>query len=549
MAMDSYQGGYLLPGQGSSSLLEFCVHNLLLEAWAGQLNLPAEMLAAASGRPAGAIDDGAAPPAAPAAGHSAAQLALQLSECDIDTLDDIGTIDFLKAAARLQCMVQSLTMQALHRFTVLRPATGSEAGAVDGFSRFAPGEISAALALGEAAARKELANAAQIRSHLPATAAAMAAGELDLARAVAIARGSADLPVELLPDFEKAVVPGAGTITRQGVEARCRAVRHRLHPESLEQRHRRAYESRDVALVPQEDGMAELWIRTSADKAYLIYHRVQTIARSLQGPEESRLLPQLRADVITDLLTGPGAAGTAGRAASSRGFGPGPMAVPGVAVTLPLAAAAGLSNEPGDLAGYGPIPAEQARKLAGLAKSWLPVLTDDGGQAIAAAGKLRIPPDWLKRLVRLRDRHCRFPGCRRAAAHCEIDHVVAWENGGDTAFENLQCLCEAHHTAKHQGGWSATPGPGGRIHWTARTGHRYTTEADDGWDVRMPAAEPGQGPPPGGNVRGVPPSGESPPEPCSEAQEPGAGSGPGSSGNRAGPATGPGTGADEPPPF
>lgn len=509
-------------------MLEFCVHKLLLDVWAGQLNLQTEAPAMALVPSAEPVDDGGAHPAAP----PAVQLASQLTDRDITALDDAETLDFLKAAMRLQRMVQSLIVQALHRFTVLRPATGSEAGAVAGFSRFAAGEIGAALALGEAAARKDLADAAQICSHLPATAAAMAAGELDLARAVAIARGSADLPVELLQDFEKAVVPGAGTITRQGVEARSRAARHRLHPEPLAQRHRRANESRDVTLVPQEDGMADLWIRTSADKAHLIYHRVQTIARSLQGPEESRLLPQLRADVITDLLTGSGAPGEAGSAAPNCGGGAGPVVITGVAVTLSLDTAAGLSDEPGDLAGYGPIPADQARGLASLARSWLPVLTDGNGRAIAAAAKLRIPPGWLKRLVRLRDRHCRFPGCRRAAAHCEIDHVKEWEDGGETDFDNLQCLCEAHHAAKQHGGWTARPGPGGRIHWTARTGHRYTTEADGGWDVGMPCAEPPAGEP-----------GEGPPGP-----RPGGGRqdlGPGSSGGPAGPDTG----ADEPPPF
>jgi len=178
--------------------------------------------------------------------------------------------------------------------------------------------------------------------------------------------------------------------------------------------------------------------------------------------------------------------------------------------------------------------------LAGLARSWLPVLTDGNGRAIAAAAKLRIPPDWLKRLVRLRDRHCRFPGCHRAAAHCEIDHVRAWEDGGESVVENLQCLCEAHHAAKHQGGWTATPGPSGRIHWTARTGHRYTTEADDGWDAGLPAGEPREGPPAGK-------PGEGPPglRPCGETQDPR----PGSSGGHAGPGRGAETGADEPPPF
>ncbi|MFD1214307.1 DUF222 domain-containing protein [Arthrobacter sp. GCM10027362] len=485
-------------------MLEACLHKLLLEVRAKQLGFPDAASAAGQIRPADAA--GGRPP------QPAVELAKQLTGSDISTLDDSETIDFLKAATRLQNMVQSLIVEALHRFTVLRPAVAGEAGAVDGYSRFAAGEVSAALALGEAAARKDLNDAVQIRAHLPATAAAMAAGDLDLPRAAAIARGSADLPLEVLPEFEEAVVPGAGTITRQGVEARTRAARHRLHPESLEERCRRALESRDVSLVPQQDGMAELWIRTSAEKAFLIYHRVQTLARSLQGPDESRLLPQLRADVIADLLTGAAqdppwlARGTAAHCAG----GAGPVTVAGVAVTLSLETAAGLGREPGDLAGYGPIPAGQARELAALAKSWLPVLTDGDGRAIAAAARLRIPPGWLKRQVRLRDRHCRFPGCRRAAVHCEIDHVIAWEDGGETVPENLQCLCEAHHAAKQHGGWTARPGPGGRIDWTARTGHRYATDPEDGWDIAVRSAQPAGGGP-GSGVPGPDPDIGGPP--------------------------------------
>ncbi|NKX55655.1 HNH endonuclease signature motif containing protein [Arthrobacter mobilis] len=474
--MDNRHGTFRFPDQGSGSVLEVCLHKLLLDAWTGLPNVPA-----------------AAPVPAP---HPVVELAQQLAGQDIGTLDDAGTIDFLKGATRLHNMVQSLVLAALHRFTVLRPATGNEAGAVDGYSRFAAGEVSAALALGEAAARKNLNDAAYICTQLPATAAAMASGELDLKRGTAIARASADLPPEILPEFEAAAVPGAGTITRQGVEARARTARHHLHPEPLQERHRRAYGSRDVALVPLEDGMAEVWIRTGADKAFLIYHRVQALARSLQGPGEARILPQLRADVVTDLLLGTGtgrtrAAGTADMVRCTRcgrrpGAGP---TVAGVAVTLSLETAAGLSNQPGSLAGYGPIPAARARELAALAKSWLPVLTDGNGRAIAAAARLRIAPEWLKRQVRLRDRRCRFPGCRRAAVYCDIDHVTAWKDGGETVLENLQCLCDVHHAAKQHGGWTARPGPDGRIQWTAPTGHRYTTDPDDDGDIALPVAD------------------------------------------------------------
>ena len=148
---------------------------------------------------------------------------------------------------------------------------------------------------------------------------------------------------------------------------------------------------------------------------------------------------------------------------------------PGMLVTMPLTTLLGLSEESGDLAGHGRIPADMGRQLAQLATSWLLVLTDEQGQAIAAARKMRIPPAWLKRLIRVRDRHCRFPGCRRAAQYCEIDHVIAWEDGGLTVPENLQCLCKVHHAAKTAGHIHAEAGPNGAIAWTTRTGHRKTT--------------------------------------------------------------------------
>ncbi|KZF00751.1 hypothetical protein A2J04_11005 [Rhodococcus sp. EPR-279] len=74
--------------------------------------------------------------------------------------------------------------------------------------------------------------------------------------------------------------------------------------------------------------------------------------------------------------------------------------------------------------------------------------------------------------VRLRDKHCRFPGCHRPAARCQLDHIVAFDHanprgGGWTTVNNLQCLCDYHHTVKTAGYWTATMLPGGAILWTS----------------------------------------------------------------------------------
>jgi hypothetical protein len=74
--------------------------------------------------------------------------------------------------------------------------------------------------------------------------------------------------------------------------------------------------------------------------------------------------------------------------------------------------------------------------------------------------------------VRLRDRHCRFPGCHRPAARCQLDHVIPFDHanplgGGWTTVNNLQCLCEYHHSVKTAGYWKAVMLPGGAILWTS----------------------------------------------------------------------------------
>ncbi|MDV8055694.1 MULTISPECIES: HNH endonuclease signature motif containing protein [unclassified Rhodococcus (in: high G+C Gram-positive bacteria)] len=74
--------------------------------------------------------------------------------------------------------------------------------------------------------------------------------------------------------------------------------------------------------------------------------------------------------------------------------------------------------------------------------------------------------------VRLRDKHCRFPGCHRPAARCQLDHVVAFDHanprgGGWTTVNNLQCLCDYHHSVKTAGYWTAVMLPGGAILWTS----------------------------------------------------------------------------------
>jgi hypothetical protein len=78
------------------------------------------------------------------------------------------------------------------------------------------------------------------------------------------------------------------------------------------------------------------------------------------------------------------------------------------------------------------------------------------------AGTLDTIPVHLRRAVRKRDRHCRFPGCDLPAAGCDVHHLVHRKDGGRHALTNLGLFCRFHHLiAIHRWGWHVTLHPDG----------------------------------------------------------------------------------------
>jgi 5-methylcytosine-specific restriction endonuclease McrA len=108
----------------------------------------------------------------------------------------------------------------------------------------------------------------------------------------------------------------------------------------------------------------------------------------------------------------------------------------------------GLDDNPAELVGYGPIPAKVGRALAADAQ-WRRVLTDPRTGTVLDLGHRRVPTPALARLVRHQQARCLFPGCGMPATRTDIDHTVAYTDGGCTALDNLGLLCRHHHLAKH----------------------------------------------------------------------------------------------------
>jgi uncharacterized protein DUF222 len=130
----------------------------------------------------------------------------------------------------------------------------------------------------------------------------------------------------------------------------------------------------------------------------------------------------------------------------------------------------GTSDAPGYLPGFGMLPAETVRELAATATLKpvrIPVGPPDPGYR---------PSTLTREFTQWRDLTCRWPGCDRPVAKCDLDHTVPYP-AGFTHPSDLKHYCGIHHLIKtfHRG-WTEQQLPDGTIVLTAPTGHTYVTE-------------------------------------------------------------------------
>ena len=100
---------------------------------------------------------------------------------------------------------------------------------------------------------------------------------------------------------------------------------------------------------------------------------------------------------------------------------------------------------------HGPsMAAETARRLACDA-SVVALIENDDGEPLNVGRKTRTISAPLRRVLKARDKGCRFPGCANTR-YIDAHHVEHWANGGETKPSNLVSLCRFHHHAVHEGG-------------------------------------------------------------------------------------------------
>lgn len=246
----------------------------------------------------------------------------------------------------------------------------------------------------------------------------------------------------------------------------CRERAAALDVASVVARRRRAESERCVTIRPAPDTMVYLTALLPVASGVAAYAALRRSADTSRAEGD----PRGRGQVMADTL-----------AATLLGCDSEQAPTPAVALDVVLTDRAlfGGADDPAHLDGYGPIDAELARELAHGDQVWLRRALADphSGELVALEARARRFPAGLRRLIRLRDRHCRTPWCDAPVRH--IDHVQSASTAGDTSLENAAALCEACNQAKETTGWSARPRPGSghEFEFTTPGGRRYRSRA------------------------------------------------------------------------
>jgi hypothetical protein len=241
------------------------------------------------------------------------------------------------------------------------------------------------------------------------------------------------------------------------------------------QRRRRelARGTRDIWVVDEPDGLSILMARMSTEHAHAVKAACDHAARTVGQPAEDcgagpraavPTIGERRVEALLHL-----ALGGSSTAAPLRAH---------LDVIVPVDVLLGASDEPVELLGAGAVSAAVVHDLLAdpqVALTMRRLLVEPATGALLDVGRQAYTlPDRLRTFIVARDRTCRFPGCPRRAARCQIDHAVAWQDGGSTSAENLGALCVRHHQLKTHAGWQilASDAAGGCT-WLSPQGRRY----------------------------------------------------------------------------
>ena len=430
---------------------------------------------------------------------------------DPRTLIPAARVDYLAALERQTSWLQAAMQRAIVAVAGIEATIAD--GPFGGVDESEREDVSSALRLSAGTAQMRIDVARTLVNHLPQTCSALATGEISPAHATVIAKETASAIRDGLSEFavfsiEERAISYAEFHTPSQVAQQVRTAIAKFAPETFEEVVERARDSRRVSCYNDIDGMSTVVAILPAEDAQTVMKAIEAfIVRSDRMDSTSTSGHTAAKDSRSADAGGKGATAKDSRSADAGGEGvtvkdsrsadmkraDALTTIAGFAlaskledvalhrrpitinVTIDLPTLLGLSENPGQLAGYGAIPASVARALASDGK-WRRFITDPQTGVLLDYGRQTYePPQGLIDFLIARDRTCRFPGCRRSAALSDLDHAQSWEDGGTTSLDNLGALCRRHHQLKTQCGWKIESRADGSCTWTSPLGKIYQT--------------------------------------------------------------------------
>jgi hypothetical protein len=392
-----------------------------------------------------------------------------LSLLDPATLTHAGRVDLLVALERHAAWLAAVQQQVL---AAMAADPVAAADPVDRTGRaWVREDVGCALRLSGVTAQRRLDVAQSLTDDLPAALGLLRRGEISYRHAQTLAEAVEPLDGKQRQAVQERVLARAGEQTLAEFTRSVRRAVATVAAATVETQRAQAMTERRVAVTAREDGMAELWALLPVEGAAAILAAVDALA-SVTSATDLRTGDQRRADALVDLGV---AALHDPRLPRAQGLRP------AIQVTVALSTLLGVDEQPGELAGHGPIPATLARRLAAdESGTWRRLVSDPLTGALLDYGRTTYrPPKDLAEFVIARDQTCTFPTCNRRAHRCELDHRIPYDSGGSTNPENLAAVCKRHHTAKHQTDWTPHRKPDGHHTWTSPTGHHYHSRPPD----------------------------------------------------------------------
>jgi hypothetical protein len=444
-----------------------------------------------------------------------------------ESLDYAGRVDYLAAIEKQSGWFNVWMQNAIVSIAGGEPSRAdSMYSGVDDSERE---EIATALRMSGSTAQGRIDVARTLTQYLPGATAALAIGDISPAHANVIARESAQLirqgvAPEVLKLIEDEAIAHAEFHTPAQVANKVRSCIAMFAPEQFEAAAVEEKSTRRVSCYPNANGMATIVAFLPAADAQTIMLAIDRLAHKTNGVAKEKLREfqeksgyRMRANSNSPFPSQPDFISATNGLEVHSGADLSGGAVPNfnltdfsadlmdpmdahradamtaiaalfletnedqvvnhgrpitVNLTIDLPTLLGLSENPGQLSGYGAIPATVARELAADGK-WRKFITDPTtGNLLDFGRESYLPPQALRDFLLARDKTCRFPGCRRSGVKGEIDHAVPWEEGGETSRSNLGLLCKRHHQLKTHGGWKLESFEDGSCEWTSPLGKK-----------------------------------------------------------------------------